>query len=490
MIKATDIPDILEWAESVQSQYNCNNEDLLDIYEGNLKQHVEDSMQRELNPNAFESAKQRIAPINILKRTVDKLAKVYSQGVEREASPAGDSNLVSEYEEMLDIDNKMSSGDSMLNLLRSVAFEPYVRDGKPKLRVLNSSQFTVWSNDTFDRTNPTVFIKFMGTNKKETVVDEEVCERQVNVYVLYDRDEWVRIESDGTVLQRKMHGAGRIPFTYMNLSSTKLVPKPDIDSKCMAILIPTLLSDLNFASKYLSHGIRYGIDVDIDNLEGNPDAFWNIRSVQDGENNSPQIGVLAPSVDIDKVLNLTKEELVMYLEARSLKVGSSGKFENNASGFAKLIDSADVTDVRKENMHRFKAAERDLWGLISVMHNLWLDNEEITDPDLIKRFSKDFAISIKYGDLAPIIDPQEKRDNIEFKLKNKLTTRERAIRDANPELSKDEQDLLIKELQDEGEADQEASGNGNEGNFGPGNNVSDQDNQESEDGQGSSGSVS
>ncbi len=449
MIRNEDLEDIIQWAESIQGAYNPINDDLLDIYEGNLKDHIEGKMQLELNPNAFQSAKQRIAPINILRRTVDKLAKVYSQGVERSATNAGDDSLVSEYEELLDLNNKMGNSDSMFNLLRSVAFEPYVKDGMPKMRVLTADQFTVWSDDSHDRTNPTVFIKFMGTRRKNITIEEETIESRVNVYTLYDKDEFIHLESDGTILRRKSHGVGRIPFTYMNVSSTRLVPKPDQDSLCMATLIPILLSDLNYASKYLSHGIRYGIDVDISNLEGNPDAFWEISSKDNGENSNPQIGVLAPSVDIDKVLNLTKEELVMYLEARSLKVGTSGKFENSASGFAKLIDSADVTDVRKENMHRFKAAEQDLWSLISVMHNLWLDNEELTDPDLVKRFSKDFAISIKYGDMAPIIDPQEKRDNIEFKLKNKLTTKERAIRDANQELTKEEQDLLIEELKNE-----------------------------------------
>ena len=474
MIKNEDIPDIIQWAESVQTSYTPTNDDLLDIYEGNLKEHVEASMQLEFNANAFLAAKERIAPINILKRTVDKLAKVYSQGVERTATVPGDDNLVDEYEKILDFDNQMSNSDSMFNLLRSVAFEPYVRDGIPQLRVLTADQFTVWSDDTHNRTNPTVFIKFMGTRTKQTVVEEDTINTQVNVYVLYDKDEFVEVDSDGTTFERKLHGVGRIPFTYMNLSTNKLVPKPDNDSLCMSILIPKLLSDLNYASKYLSHGIRYGIDVDITNLEGNPDAFWEISS-KDGPDTSPSIGVLAPSVDIDKVLTLTKEELIMYLEARSLKVGTSGKFENSASGFAKLIDSADVTDVRKENMHKFKAAEKDLWSLISIMHNLWIDNEKLELPDLVKRFSKDFEISIKYGDLAPIVDPKEKRDNIEFKLKNGLTTKERAVRDANPELTKEEQDQLIEELKNE-----EPSTNVNEENPNPRNDIQDSKNKGTE----------
>lgn len=445
MINKADLPSIIEWAESAQMSNNPTHDNLLDIYEGNLKSHIESSMSLEFNPNAFQAAKERIAPINILKRTTDKLAKVYSQGVERTSAEDSDDKLITEYEDVLDLNVDMAKSDSMVNLLRSVAFEPYIKNGVPQMRVLTPNQFTVWSDDAHDKTNPTVFIKFMGTEMRTSIVDGQETEREVNIYVLYDKDEFLKVDSEMAELERKDHDVGRIPFTYMNLSISKLVPSPDEDSYCMSILIPKLLSDLNYASKYLSHGIRYGIDVDISNLEGNPDAFWDIKS-QDKENSKPQIGVLAPSVDIDKVITLVKEELSMYLEARSLKVGASGKFENNASGFAKLIDNADVTDVRKENMHTFKAVEKDLWDLISTLHNMWVTNEEIKVDNMGKMFSSDFKVSIKYGDLAPIVDPQEKRDSLLFRMDNGLTTMERAIREANSDMTKEEQDKLIEEI--------------------------------------------
>ncbi len=445
MINNSDIPSIIAWAESVQMNNNPVHDDLLDIYEGNLKEYIEASMQKEFNPNAFQAAKERIIPINILKRTTDKLAKVYSQGVERSAALKSDDLLINEYEELLDLNVQMSKSDSMYNLLRSVAFEPYLKEGVPHLRILTPNQFTVWSGDYYDKTNPTVFIKFMGSERRNEMVDENEISRDVNVYVLYDDTEFVEVDSDGIILSRQNHDVGRIPFTYMNLSISKLVPNPDRDSLCTVVVIPKLMSDLNYASKYLSHGIRYGIDIDVSNLEGNPDSFLELRST-DKEGAQPQIGVLAPSVDIDKVITLVKEELLMYLESRSLKVSSSGGFDNSASGFAKLIDNADVTDVRKENMHSFKAAEMDLWNLISIKHNMWVTNEELDVAKVNRLFSNDFKISIKYGDLAPVIDPQEKRDDLKFRLENKLITQERAVRQANPDLTKEEQDILLEEL--------------------------------------------
>ena len=446
MIRNEDLEEIVKWADEMQGRNNKVHDNLLDVYEGNLKDHIDASIDLEFNSNAAYAAKQRVSPINILKRTNDKLAKVYSQGVERSASNPSDESLITSYEEWLDLDNKMSKSDSMYNLLRSCAFEPYLKNGIPYLRVLTPNQFTVWSNDSHDRKTPTVFIKYMGSSSLVISESDNTYTETVNDYILYDHDEWVEINSKAMVKNRMQHDFGRIPFTYMNMSISRLVPSPDEDSYTMAVLIPKLLSDLNYASKYQSHGIRFGIDVDVKNLDGNPDSFWEIHSSGE-EGAKPQIGVLAPSVNIDQVLNLSKEQLIMYLESRSLKVGSSGKFENNMSGFAKLIDSADVTDVRKENMIMFKATEKDLWELLSIKHNIWVENGELVIAEINRTFSARFSVSIKYGDLTPIIDPQEKRDNLKFKLENRLTTYERAVREANPDLTEDEIQVLLQELQ-------------------------------------------
>lgn len=458
-----NVEEIINFAQQVQTDNNCKNKDLLQIYEGNLKVFVEEALATEFSGKTFPRIVPRIAPINIFQRLINKIAKVYAQGVERKTEDTKDKQLVKDYEGYLDIDNEMAWSDKVYNAVRSCAFEPYLDDkGFPRLRILAPHQFTVWSDNRVDPTQETVFIKFFGTANSVNRVDEagEGDCADVNVYLLADEEEFLIVDSQQNERPELLsnnngdpggkHDVGRIPFVYQKNTRTQLVPDPNEDDKAMAILIPILYTDLNYASKYLSHGIRYGIDIDGSNLEGNPDSMWIVNS-KEGDNKKPQIGVLAPSVDIDKVIKLIKNETGAWLEAKSIKAGSTGEADNSISGLAKVIDNADVTDVRKENSKAFENTEEDeLWPLIKAYHNnVWVPQDLLHEDVNKDNFSEDFIINIEFGDMTPITDPQEKRDDLKFRLDNKLITRERAIREVNPKMEVSEQDQLIAEVKAE-----------------------------------------
>lgn len=451
-----NVEEIINFAQQVQTDNNCKNKDLLQIYEGNLNVFVEEAIITEFSSKTVPRVLPRIAPINIFQRLINKIAKVYAQGVERKTEDEKDKQLVKDYEGYLDIDNEMAWSDKVYNSVRSCAFEPYLDDeGFPKLRILAPHQFTVWSDDRIDPTKETVFIKFFGTANSVNKVDEagEGDCADVNVYLLADDKEFLIVDSQQNERPdllndfKGQHDVGRIPFVYQKNTRTQLVPDPNEDDKQMAILIPILYTDLNYASKYLSHGIRYGIDIDASNLEGNADSFWVVNS-KEGDDKHPKIGVLAPAVEIDQVLGLIKNLTGAWLEAKSIKAGATGEVDNTVSGIAKVIDNADVTDVRKENSKAFENTEEDeLWPLIKAYHNnVWIPQDLLHEDVNTNNFSEDFSINIEFGDMTPITDPQEKRDDLKFRLDNKLITRERAIREVNPKMEVSEQDQLIKEV--------------------------------------------
>jgi len=457
MSLSDDLISIIAWADQVQLSNNKTNKTLLEVYEGNLKKHVEEAMKIEFSTKAWERSRHRIPPINVLKRTVDKLAKVYSNDVIRSTANPKDQELLDEYENWFEIDDNLAYSDTLLNLLRSCAFEPYLDDsGNPQLRIIPPHQFTVYSNDRVNPTKQTVFIKFLGNRTLDPTGDDEIY-RQVNVYALYSDSEYMKVDSEFNVIESSTHELGRIPFEYINASRSQLVPDVDMDSLDMTLLIPVLLADLNYAVKYQSHGIRYGIDVQMGEMGGNPDDFWVLKS-EDKDGASPQIGVVAPVVDITSVKDLITEQLIMWLESRSLKTGANGKTDVSMSGVAKIIDNADVTDVRKQNMKSFRRLEARLWDLTSVMHNSWLEQGQLGEMVTQVPFSDSFTVSLKYGEMAPIVDPNEKRENLRFKIDNGLTTKERAVREANAELTKEEQDQLLEELANEEPKDVQSAG--------------------------------
>ncbi|MCB0370682.1 MAG: hypothetical protein KDD45_14975, partial [Bdellovibrionales bacterium] len=273
-----ELNQIIKNVNSQVSQLS-NYERLTDIYSGNLIEYVKAELSKEMSAASFAVASQRIASINLFERIVNKLSKVYSDTPNRQTPDEKDQELLNQYVQDIDAQDVMSQAEILLNMNKTFALEPYLDNGTFKVRVLAPYEFTVLSDDAKNPKKITHFVKFMGQTKSKS-------NKTVNVYWIYTNEEFIIADSDGNILDAQLNPYGVIPFVYVNASRFKLKPKPDNDSYNNSILIPKLLTDLNYAVQYQSHSIMYGIDLDASNLKGNPDSFWSIQS-SEGENKKP-----------------------------------------------------------------------------------------------------------------------------------------------------------------------------------------------------------
>jgi hypothetical protein len=273
------------------SQFNLR---LFRIDEGQLRTEIEDSLRREMiSTGAFNRIKERIPAINILKKATDKLSKVYSQPPVRVAKDKNDQELVDSLSNILNLNGRMSSSNRLYNLQRMAAIEFYVHNRKQCMRVLAGHQFLPFSDDDKNPMNTTVFIKFMGSEVKQAVVNDDAGKRLsaedeprfVDLYHLYSDSEFLIIDSDGAIRQDKMqempypwklgiNPAGVIPYVYVNASVFDLIPYPNRTGFDIAILIPKLLADLNYAAQFMSHSIIWALNTDLGGAEPHPDAIW------------------------------------------------------------------------------------------------------------------------------------------------------------------------------------------------------------------------
>ena len=286
-------------------EFTAYNKTVFEILEGDLLSKAEVALRSQLlSDRAYTSAKQRLAPINIIKRITEKLTKIYSSGVERDASDERYQEVVDYYVEELGLNDKLYDANLFFNCVKAAAIEPYEHEGKPKIRVVPPHLFLMYSDDIVEPTNPTVYIKFMGSIKKLIdKTDKELGHKDADLYGLYTKDEFLVVDSDGDmVLEYMMDSDGvnpfsEIPATYANKSKFLLVPKPDQDLLSMQILIVLLLTDLAFGIKYQAHSIFYGINLNVENFEMNPDSFLELYSTDDGSR--PEIGSIKPEIDIE-----------------------------------------------------------------------------------------------------------------------------------------------------------------------------------------------
>jgi hypothetical protein len=123
------------------------NTQALDIYEGNLLPYVDSILKSSLSANYYHSIKDRILPINILQRYIDKVSTTYSKPPVRRSENESSNEFVEFYSKAFNINNSGSIADVYSNLFKGFAWEPYIdKNGIPALRELPYNSFLVMSD--------------------------------------------------------------------------------------------------------------------------------------------------------------------------------------------------------------------------------------------------------------------------------------------------------------------------------------------------------
>jgi len=437
--------EILAHIEAHQSEIGFN-ETIFEILEGDLLTHVARSLKEQLSEDSYASAMERVAPINLFKKINGKISTLYIDDPTRKTELATDQELIDDYVSESSLNTYMEDLNKAVNAYKWSVLEIYEDDGL-KNRVMPSHQFLPYGNDTKNPLKVTAIIKFMGEMKK--VPENRVREKTVQKYWVYTADEFMSIDSDGDLVNEDMTENGGIneygvlPFIFVSKSRYLLVPKPDKDDLKMSILFPVLLTDLNFAAKFLAHSIFYGIDIDSDNLKLSPDAVWIFKSDEDGK--KPEIGTIKPEVSIQDVLMLAKEQVSSWLDTKNVKAGSMGKVDgqNAASGIAKIIDEADTTRERKAQEKFFKKVELEYWRVKATMHNKLVEAKRIKN---VKVFSdpSNLTVAITHAEQKPIQSRYEKIKELKEETESGFKSKRTAIKELNPEMTEDE---ILEEMQ-------------------------------------------
>lgn len=459
------IPDILLHYQQYWTQLQFELE-LYNMHEGQIRTKVIESLTKEmLSKAALRRAIERIPSINIPRKISDKLSKVYSKPPIRFSTK--DIELIEDFSRMLHLNAEMSQCNRMANLNHRSALEIYVQEGRQRVRVLNAHQFLVFSDNPKSPNEMTVFIKLLGREVKtrQVITDSEGNRdnnedqiTMVDIFALYSDKEFLIIDSDGAVRSDKMREIGAtstrnpfgvIPFVYINTSHSELVPFPNQTAFDMGILIPKLLTDLNYSAQFLSHSVIWTKNADLEGAEINPDAIVNLGDT-DSNGNEPEIGTIDPTTDIDGVLKLIEFQLSAYLATVGIKAGTIGQVEASSasSGISKIIDESDTTEARQAQTELFRMVEPDFWNKFAKMQAVWsaagkVDKKETFSPDFLETFA------IKFAEIKPLESEKDKVEKIKALRDIKLITKKQALKEIFPDLPEAQLDERIEELEEE-----------------------------------------
>ncbi|MGV8130656.1 MAG: hypothetical protein ACP5N7_00975 [Candidatus Pacearchaeota archaeon] len=422
---------IFRYIESKKVQLDYE-EQIFEILEGDVSKYLNMALKNQLNEKAAEEAIQRSCPINILRKIVDKLSKIYSKGVLRIANNPNNQELVDKYS--LVVDDFFTEANHQFNAYKRCGIEIYhdVDSEEIGFRTIPSYLYLVHSSDLVNPLKMTEFIKVFADK-----------------YLIYTDESLVAYDMNGSEVPTKSGGIneyGIIPFAYISRSKYKIMPISDSDMKQMSILFPTLLSDLNFSIKYLTNPIVYGVDVDCGNLVRNPNVFWSFKTLEDGK--TPSIGSITPDADINGILSNVKEQMSFWLETKNIKADAIGigTTDSSSSGLALLIRNIDTTEDRNQQITYFKKLEQDFWERLAKIHNYLADIGAIKDR---RKFTEDFTVTVKFPMQKPIEDRQQMVERLKLEVDSGFNSRENAIKELNPDMPQEQIDDLLEDIDED-----------------------------------------
>lgn len=460
-MKSLKDKETIDFIRSVYTSYSAHFKacgELIAITEGKLNELLISAIRAENSPQAAEQAIPRIAPINLLNKILDKIASIYNDPPLRtiEGGTERDLDQLRTMEKTMNVNTVMAEACRNFVLHKSMLLQPFAHLDKVRLRAVQADGYFVIGTDKVDPLYPTVIVTFKNMSGGKIR------------FSAYTAKEHVIFNSDGEVLENVMEEQGSdgenpldaLPFVYRTGSSREILPDPDGDVKAMTMVVPILLTDVNFAIKFQAFSIIYGIDLNESEIKFAPNAVWLLKK-DPMSDQKPEIGQIKPQVDINAVLEAVQSEISLWLNSKGIRPGAVGSLnkDNFANGISKMIDEMDTTEIRKNLVSVFQSVEEEMWSLIIQKEVPWWINNGDTD---LKEFSAGCKVVVKFPDQRPAVNRGQKVTELKAEVDAKFTTRRRAIQELNPRATDAEIEKLMQEIADDGAPtqDENASGQG------------------------------
>jgi hypothetical protein len=416
---------------------------------------LSEAIRREFkNPNTVYELEGRLVAINIFKKVIKKLAAVYVESPVRAPvdENSSDAELLEDYEDALKFNIRQKQANRYLEAYQKNLKEIFTgNDGKPYIKNHAPHTYEVFNIINPDKAQPDLVCKIIVDN-----VDPLSCV----FHWFSDESFWVT-DGTGTVIRDRMdllnnkngkNPARTLPFVYKCKSTDSVDPEIDDSLLRISIALPIVLTDLFFACKYQCWSMIYTIGVKGD-IDRNPSSIVQL-DFSDGAvdgGRQPVVGSINPNVDSDKVIGMIESTLAMFLSTMGLSAGtiSLGKSARDVvSGVSKILDSAEVVEGKKDQHDDMIDDEDMTWRKLKQLIPYWRRNQRL-GVELNREFSKTFSVSVSFKEPKPMLSEKDALELAEKKLKMRLTTYRRVLKEFHPDYTDDQIEDLLQEILDE-----------------------------------------
>lgn len=439
------------------------NEKIQSILDGAIQGLLEERMREDLGTKSYMAASTRKAPINVFRKIIDKLTKIYDQPVIRtvENGSQSDLELVQYYEKVLNVDQKLGKNNLKFNAFYYSLIQIGLKESnsflsslkKPFIRTIPNHEFLVMNASKTENNSPDVIILCMEKRRLANGLDEEV-------YYVYTDMQFIIMNQNGSIIsdlmqEKDLDGLNPYqvtPFAYSNESDDNAMPAVQTDNLDLSLLIPLLLTDLNYAVKFQAFSVFVAINLDDKKIEFSPNSIISFQTPPGEGDNKASFEAIKPTIDITQTLSLASSQMALWLSTKGVRPGQIAQIgaDQLASGISKMIDESDTYESIKKQIKIYEDTEKDFWEkLLHHMHPAWVASGLIENKTI---FSSDARVVTRFTQPMPMQTRAEKVAELSAEKLAGFTSRKKAIKALNTGLTDQDIEDLILEIDDENKA--------------------------------------
>lgn len=294
--------------------------------------------------------------LNIVKKIILQTAQVYREPPVRSLDAnEKDQKIYSEILEQAAFDVKMKQASRYTKLLKTILIRPVWRNEKIDIDLITGNLLDVKTGNTPEQLEAVLITDYGTSEKIENVI-----------YSLWTPEAWSRLDYRGNVIEQEGNPYQILPFVplfdFPPPSSGFWLPGGE-DLISLAEIVNLKLTDLSHLISMQSFGVGYikgsqgGASLKVE-----PGSLVELPT--DGE-----IGFESQKAEIKEVVEAIDKIIKWACVSHGLSAASMSTDASEASGLSKLVDKAELTEMRQDDIALFRAYEKQIFNVLRTVHN-------------------------------------------------------------------------------------------------------------------------
>ena len=365
---------------------------------------------------------------NVVKKIINQLSMVYMADATREiVGSAQDQAIFAEIVESANLNLKMKTASRFTQLLKTIMLRPVWRQGKMDLDILTGDILDVEIGDTVEQLK-TVMVSLYPQSGESKDIE----------YSLWTDETYTRLDYNGNILQTEPNPYLAIPMvpvwnSYPATGGFWLPGGEDLVS-CQSTINERLVN-LMLVLEYQGMGIPIARGLPPGgNLKIGPNIAVEI------ENPEGSLTFEKTNAPIQAILNSIQFLITQLALTNGLSAASMSVKPTQESGLSRISGSAELTELRKDQISLFGRYERQLFNMFRTVWNVHNPTKKISDTARLK---------IDFFDPRPVMSPDKQAELWAAELEMGTISRTNILMLKNPDLSKEDANKKLAEIQAE-----------------------------------------